>query len=108
MKKLILLMIAAAIVYSCATSKTSEERILEKNRIIQERISLLKEAETSHNPAVLKQAELVKTQIREETEQPKGLKEHAQTWWKGFLPILVFHSILFLCIFIPQLRPSKK
>lgn len=94
MEKLILLIIVSAIAYSCATSKTQDEEIADKTRITQERITLLKQAETSSNPAVLQQAELVKKQIHEET-----VKQERQEWLERheFGPVLI---LLFLTFFM--------
>ena len=93
MEKLILLIIVSAIAYSCATSKTQDEEIADKTRIAQERITLLKQAETSSNPAVLQQAELVKKQIYEET-----VRQERQEWFERnqFIPwlILLFFTVL--------------
>ena len=101
MEKLILLIIVSAIAYSCATSKTQDEEIADKTRIAQERITLLKQAETSSNPAVLQQAELVKKQIYEET-----VRQERQEWFERnqvipwlillFVTVLMFVSRLFL------------
>ena len=101
MKNLILLIIVSAIAYSCATSKTQDEEIADKTRIAQERITLLKQAETSSNPAVLQQAELVKKQIYEET-----VRQERQEWFERnqvipwlillFFTVLMFVSRLFL------------
>ena len=101
MKNLILLIIVSAIAYSCATSKTQDEEITDKTRIAQERITLLKQAETSSNPAVLQQAELVKKQIYEET-----VRQERQEWFERnqvipwlillFVTVLMFVSRLFL------------
>nr|WP_314269408.1 hypothetical protein [uncultured Kingella sp.] len=95
MKNLILLIIVSAIAYSCATSKTQDEEIADKTRIAQERITLLKQAETSSNPAVLQQAELVKKQIYEET-----VRQERQEWFERnqVIPwlILLFVTVLML------------
>lgn len=101
MKNLILLIIVSAIAYSCATSKTQDEEIADKTRIAQERITLLKQAEISSNPAVLQQAELVKKQIYEET-----VRQERQEWFERnqvipwlillFVTVLMFVSRLFL------------
>lgn len=100
MKNLILLIIVSAIAYSCATSKTQDEEITDKTRIAQERITLLKQAETSSNPVVLQQAELVKKQIYETVRQER------QEWFERnqvipwlillFVTVLMFVSRLFL------------
>ena len=103
MEKLILLIIVSAIAYSCATSKTQDEEIADKTRIAQERITLLKQAETSSNPAVLQQAELVKKQIHEET-----VRQERQDWFERnqFIPwlILLFFTVfMFVCRFFLKL-----
>ena len=95
MKNLILLIIVSAIACSCATSKTQDEEIADKTRIAQERITLLKQAETSSNPAVLQQAELVKKQIYEETVRQE--RQEFMPWLiLLFFTVLMFVSRLFL------------
>ena len=95
MEKLILLIIVSAIAYSCATSKTQDEEIADKTRIAQERITLLKQAETSSNPAVLQQAELVKKQIYEETVRQE--RQEFMPWLiLLFFTVLMFVSRFFL------------
>lgn len=97
MEKLILLIIVSAIAYSCATSKTQDEEIADKTRIAQERITLLKQAETSSNPAVLQQAELVKKQIHEETVRQE--RQEFMPW----LILLFFTVFMFVCRFFLEL-----
>ena len=110
MEKLILLIIVSAIAYSCATSKTQDEEIADRTRIAQERITLLKQAETSSNPAVLQQAELVKKQIHEET-----VKQERQEWFernefRAWLIPLFFSLFMvllqFLIFFMKQRKPK--
>ena len=93
MKNMFLIIIVAAIAYSCATFKTQDEKAIDRNRIAQERITILKEAETSNNPAILQQAELVRAQIKEETEpmQMEEMEKWAQrnSWTFYFVSLSI-------------------
>ena len=82
MKNLLLIIMVVAIAYSCATIKTHDEKTMDSNRIAQERITILKEAESSSNPAILQQAELIKAQIQKETERHQWEKwADKNQWW---------------------------